>query len=167
VRNIASNEHRLGTEHPNLVGPLDNLGIVLRKQGRHVEAEALHRRALAIAVRGFGEDSTPAASARLGLGATLLRLERAEEAVPELERAESVLCGSSKSPSRCGEVRFALARARFVLDRDPAEAVSLARAALADFERAGASADEGRREAQAWLASRERPGHARSSGRGP
>jgi len=166
VRNIASNEHRLGTEHPNLVGPLDNLGIVLREQGRFAEAEALHRRALAIAIRGFGDESTPAASARFGLGVALLGLERGDEALAQLVRAEPILCAPETSASRCGEVRFALGRGRLGAG-DRSQALALVRAAIAEFERAGPSAVRGRAAAEAWLASHERRGQPRSSGNGP
>jgi tetratricopeptide (TPR) repeat protein len=168
VRNIASNEHRLGTEHPNLVGPLDNLGIVLREQGRFAEAEPLHRRALAIAERGFGEDSKPAAAARFGLGTALFGLGRIEDAIALLERALPVLCGPETSASRCGEVRLALARARFEHGESRDDALALARAAITDFERAGPSASRGLGQAKAWVAAHERPrGQARSSANGP
>ncbi len=166
VRNIASNEHRLGTEHPNLVGPLDNLGIVLREQGRFAEAEPLHRRALAIAERGFGEESKPAAAARFGLGTALLGLGRTTDAVALLERALPVLCGPETSPSRCGEVRLALARARFESGEPRDEALALARTAIDEFERAGPSATRGLGQARAWVAALER-GQARSSASGP
>jgi tetratricopeptide (TPR) repeat protein len=166
VRNIASNEHRLGTEHPNLVGPLDNLGIVLREQGRFAEAEPLHRRALAIATRGFGDESTPAASARFGLGVALLGLDRVGEAIVELVRAEPILCGPEKSASRCGEVRFALARARFEAGGDRRDVLALVRSAIAEFERAGPSAKTGLAQSREWLATH-LPGQARSSGNGP
>ncbi|HET6585490.1 MAG TPA: serine/threonine-protein kinase, partial [Nannocystaceae bacterium] len=154
VRCIASNEHRLGTEHFNLVGPLDNLGIVLREQGRHAEAEVLHRRALAIASKSLGGDSRSAASARFGLGAALLGLGRADEAARELARAEPTLCGPDGDPSRCGETRFTLARAKAESGAPRREVLALARAAVADFERAGASATPELAAARAWLAAR-------------
>jgi Flp pilus assembly protein TadD len=58
------------------------LGVVLRAQGRSAESEAAYRQALAVAPRHI--------PARHNLGALLSNLERAEEALAELDRAQAL-----------------------------------------------------------------------------
>lgn len=61
------------------------LGVALRGQGRHAEAEAAYRKALEIAP-GY-------TAARHNLGALLSQQQRAEEALTELDRAASAGLG--------------------------------------------------------------------------
>jgi len=46
----------LGLEHPKVASSLNNLALLYRNQGRYTEAEALYKRALAIAKKVFGFD---------------------------------------------------------------------------------------------------------------
>jgi Tfp pilus assembly protein PilF len=43
---LKAREATLGAEHPDTLTSIDNLGLVLERQGKYEEAEVMHRRAL-------------------------------------------------------------------------------------------------------------------------
>jgi hypothetical protein len=82
-----------------------------------------------------------------GIGASLLALGRAREAVAELDQALKL--ERTAEPAMRGDTRFALARALQALRKDPARARELASQARADFE--AASRPEKARDVAQWL----------------
>jgi tetratricopeptide (TPR) repeat protein len=55
-RALAINEKALGPDHPDTVGSLNSLAVVLELKGDYAGAEPLYRRALAIDEKALGPD---------------------------------------------------------------------------------------------------------------
>ncbi len=86
---IAGLEEMFGKDSDSLRAPLNNLGELRRLQGRWDEAEALHRRALAIQLKSVGPDGTAVPGTRWQLALDLLARptpERLAEARSELDQ---------------------------------------------------------------------------------
>jgi tetratricopeptide (TPR) repeat protein len=109
-----------------------NVGEIFNLLRRHEEAQASYGRALEVfrktaAVASFRAYAlTGVAVARLGLG-------HPDEAEPLLEEALRIRTADRAGPSLMGEVRFALARALWARPAARPRALTLARAALADY----------------------------------
>jgi eukaryotic-like serine/threonine-protein kinase len=94
---------------------------------RYEEAEGLARRALALFVRLAGEDSEPAATARLRLGSVLMYRGKYDDAEPALLRARTFFDGSlPETHAVRGIADFWIGRVRLG-QRRPAEALDLFR----------------------------------------
>ena len=61
----------LGEDHPDTATSYNNLASTLRAQGKYAEAEAMHRRALAIKLKALGEDHPSTATSYNNLAETL------------------------------------------------------------------------------------------------
>ena len=73
--------------HPNVSRDLNNLALLYDNLGRLDEAEALYRRALAIAEKSLGPDHPDIANRLINLGSLLRDMNRRSEAEPLLRRA--------------------------------------------------------------------------------
>jgi tetratricopeptide (TPR) repeat protein len=80
----------LGPDHPDVATSTNNLAAVLTDLGRPVEAEPLHRRALALRERVLGPDHPAVATATNNLALVLRDLGRPAEAEPMLARALAI-----------------------------------------------------------------------------
>lgn len=67
----------------------------------------------------IGEESPSAANAKVGLGESLVRLDRSREAIPILETAITILTEDGERPVSLATGRFALARALRAVDTAP------------------------------------------------
>nr|QKW94379.1 serine/threonine protein kinase [Stigmatella erecta] len=80
-------EAAFGAEHPRLVGPLSNMGLVLNGEGRYAEALAHHEHTLRVLERAYGAEHPRCVNALNNI-ATSLRLQgRVEEAVARYAQA--------------------------------------------------------------------------------
>ena len=61
----------LGEDHPDTADSYNNLAATLGDQGKYAEAEAMHRRALAIRLKALGEDHPDTATSYNNLAVTL------------------------------------------------------------------------------------------------
>ena len=87
---IAGLEEMFGKDSDSLRAPLNNLGELRRLQGRLDEAEALHRRALAIQLKAVGPDGPAVPGTRWQLALDLLARptpERLAEARSQIDQA--------------------------------------------------------------------------------
>ncbi len=120
----------LGEAHPHVERTLAITAEVQRARGRFAEALAIDRALAASASAGERvEHDVALALDHLGLGAP-------ERALPLAARAV-VVFAARKNPDLTGPARWALARALWETERDRPGAVSIAREALVDLERAG------------------------------
>lgn len=88
---LAALERDRGPDHPDLVAPLERLGVLRHNEGRYREAETLYRRALAIAEKA----NHPGLAAHLNnLGLVCRDQGRHGEAEPYFERARRMEKGS-------------------------------------------------------------------------
>ena len=95
----------------------------------------------------------------LALGASHVGLGQYREALPSLERAARIREAKEKSPSRNGEVHFALGRALWGSGQDWARALAMVERARDEF-RANPATPATQRELadiELWLASRSDP----------
>ena len=76
-----------------LAPTLGALAALLTGTGRHVEAEALYRRALALREAALGPDHPDVAATLGALGTTLRAMGRAAEATLATKRAEDIRVG--------------------------------------------------------------------------
>ena len=76
-----------------------NLALLLHTQGKDGEAELLYRDALASAERSFGKNNWQVGVGRMGLGQTLVSLNRFTEAEAVLLEAERVLATAEGVPA--------------------------------------------------------------------
>jgi serine/threonine protein kinase/Tfp pilus assembly protein PilF len=85
----------LGDEHPETLDSLDNLGVVLQRQGKSAEALRYHEEALEKRRRTLGEDHPSTLTSISNLGVALHHLGRSEEAMPyyreALEKRSTIL----------------------------------------------------------------------------
>jgi tetratricopeptide (TPR) repeat protein len=83
VRDAAERFRRvLGDDHPDTIGAIYNYGALLRKQGKHAEAEPLLRLAVGRRRRIFGEDHPGTLNATAGLAYALMGQGKLAEAEP-------------------------------------------------------------------------------------
>src|SRR5262245_36420630 len=79
-----------GEDHANYAVALSNLAHVLQATSRHMEAETLYRRALAIDDKNFGPDQPRIALRLNNLGELLRTTNRFAEAEPLMRRALAI-----------------------------------------------------------------------------
>ncbi|MBX7212116.1 MAG: tetratricopeptide repeat protein [Verrucomicrobiaceae bacterium] len=89
-RALAIDEQRLGSDHPEIAGHLNNLGCLLRATSRIDEAEPLLRRALAIDEQEFGSEHPNVAIDLNSLAQALQESNRLGEAEPLFRRALAI-----------------------------------------------------------------------------
>jgi tetratricopeptide (TPR) repeat protein len=77
---VSRGEGRFGAEDPRLLHPLDVLARCLTSQRRFPDAEAIHKRALNIRVKHFGESSEEASVGENNLGTLYADMERYPDA---------------------------------------------------------------------------------------
>ncbi len=84
--------------HPHLALLATNLGSVLRENKKPAEAEPLFREAIQILDAVHGQNAWQATNPRIGLGKTLMALDRWNEAESELLQAEASLRMATEVP---------------------------------------------------------------------
>jgi eukaryotic-like serine/threonine-protein kinase len=126
-QSLAIIELTLGAEHPFVAHTLNNLGGALYLQGKHAEAAQPYRRALKIREQTLGADHPLVADPMLGLALTYLDDGHADKALPLAQRAFALLERHDVGPERLVEARFVLARALMATNKDPHQALALAR----------------------------------------
>ena len=96
-RSLEIGESKLGLDHPDNLGRLNNLSLLLCETGRLKEAEPLLRRAVAVAEKGFGTDHPMVAVLLNSLGQLLQESDRRDEAEPLMRRALEILLKFSRA----------------------------------------------------------------------
>jgi tetratricopeptide (TPR) repeat protein len=138
---------------PSLARVLDAMAAARIALGDPRRALGLREQALRLNEKGYGQKHWRAADSWVGIGEARLRLREAAKARVAGERAVAILTSGNATPEKLGDARFLLARA-LSAGREVPRALEVARAALADFERAKR---EDRQEAvRRWLAERTR-----------
>ncbi len=89
-RALAGREATLPPQHPELAGPLNNLGWLLNSQSRVAESEVFLRRALSIRETNFRPGPPALAASQNNLGWCLMRQGRNAEAEPLFRAALAV-----------------------------------------------------------------------------
>ncbi len=134
-RALAISENVLGAEHPDTATSLDNLASLLHAQGDLAGARPLHERALAIRENVLGAEHPGTATSLDNLANLFRDLGQPDKAEPLFLRAIAVgdkALGAEHPDTR----RYQSHYARLLMTDRPAEALQLARAALAAHERA-------------------------------
>src|SRR5262249_37174424 len=111
--------------HPDTANSYNNLALALYDQGKPAEAEALHRKALAIELTALGEAHPDSARSYWSLARTLDSLGRADEARDALTAAADVF---ERARLRGAKGLESAIRSLENPDPAPALAVALARA---------------------------------------
>jgi eukaryotic-like serine/threonine-protein kinase len=142
-------ESTSGLQHPAVASCLGNLGRIHHARGEHDEADAKYAQALGILEQVHGPASSTLVPTLLSLAN--LGLERGEPAQAVLvgERAIGLLDDAS-SPEQLGDVRFVLARALWMSDREPERVRVLTQEAREAYERAGTARSAALAELHAW-----------------
>jgi tetratricopeptide (TPR) repeat protein/tRNA A-37 threonylcarbamoyl transferase component Bud32 len=107
---------------------LANLGEVDRQTEAYAEAERSLQRATEILARGLGDSHPKLGYAQGRLGLVRLALGRPREAIADLEHALAIGGEIAANLDARDELRFALARAVWLADRDRSRALELATA---------------------------------------
>jgi serine/threonine protein kinase/tetratricopeptide (TPR) repeat protein len=116
-------------DHSDLAGMWNLKGRILRRRGRLDEALALHRRALALAEKTFGDGHSNVIESLVGVGAVQLARRSSADAVTALERAAKIAEGAEIDPLQLAEVRLDLAEALAASKKDVERAATLLAAA--------------------------------------
>ncbi|KAK8036751.1 hypothetical protein PG994_015248 [Apiospora phragmitis] len=72
---LALKETVLGREHPDTLGSMNNLAIVLEMQGKYSEAEEMHRQTLALTETVLGREHPETVRSRNNLAKVLRNME--------------------------------------------------------------------------------------------
>lgn len=110
---VAGLEELFGADSDSLRAPLNSLGEAARVQGRTDEAEALHRRVLAIQLKALGPDGPSVPGTRLQLALDLLARPappRLSEAREQIDRAIELQRRIDADHPRLDEMLLASAR---------------------------------------------------------
>jgi tetratricopeptide (TPR) repeat protein len=153
---LAIDRAAYGSTSPHLWDPLDVRGEVFEFLHRHVEAEDDLRSSVDMASAFVGADHMWTAYPLTALGKTFLAQGKYREALSVLEKAHQIRERSEPSPDNIAETRFALARARWALNRDRPGALALAIAAR-DAYRKLPGQEKRIAEIEVWLANRVEP----------
>jgi tetratricopeptide (TPR) repeat protein len=87
---MESRRRVLGSEHPDTLASVDNLGSVLESQGKYEEAEAMHRRALEGSEKVLGREHPDTLTSVSNLGMVLESQGKYKEAEAMHRRALEV-----------------------------------------------------------------------------
>jgi tetratricopeptide (TPR) repeat protein len=123
----------VGPDHPQTGQAQHNLGEASNLLGRHADAEAAYRRALAIFLKA-GNAPSVVAWPQTGLGGDLVDQGRPAEAVPLLEKALATRLETKAPAAQLGETRFNLARALWSRPEERRRATELAADARRDLK---------------------------------
>ncbi len=94
-------EKALGPDHSNLATSLNNLSELYNAQGRYLEAEPPHKRALAIREKALGPDHPNVATSPENYAAVLRETGRTAKAVKLEARAKAIRAKHAKeNPGR-------------------------------------------------------------------
>ncbi|MGE5269678.1 MAG: tetratricopeptide repeat protein [Thiohalocapsa sp.] len=155
---VAEAEH--GKASPLLLPVLDRLAQQEARGGALAKAASLRRRALQIAVAGFGCDAAPAARAMLSLGLIEIDRRRYLDAEPMLILAQRVLAAAPE-PDKAAMAAISAGLARIALARgEPAEAEHWARRAIATSRKRHNTPSEALRALAAALTAQHRDAEA-------
>ena len=149
ARSLRIVEQAYGADHPVVAQGLVTLGEVQAEQNDHAGALATFQRSLAIFEASLGKDHLHLSDSLRGIGHSLVKLHRAGEAIPLLERALQIRTSVSAPPARLAELRSILAEALAVDPSTRARAIAEATTAFAEYEKAGDAA--GAAEVRRWL----------------
>ncbi len=72
-------EREFGSDHPDVATDLNNLADLYRAQGRHSEAEPLHKRTLAICEKALGPEHPDVATVRENIAALHSKMGKPED----------------------------------------------------------------------------------------
>jgi CHAT domain-containing protein/Flp pilus assembly protein TadD len=89
-QSIAINEKTLGSDHPDLAGPINNLAVLYDGHGRYDDAEPLYRRSLAIKEKAFGLEHPNVAATLINLGLLYSHEGHYADAETVLKRAQVI-----------------------------------------------------------------------------
>ncbi|HVU52291.1 MAG TPA: protein kinase [Polyangia bacterium] len=151
-RSIEILSRDFGAEHPELATQLMNRGEILNALGRYREARRSFESARIIWERELGLDHRNLAYVLTGIGESYLDERDPVPALAPLERAWKIREAKETDPLRRGATRFALARALWDSERDPARAQELARGAREAYAQASDKAKVA--DVDGWLAAR-------------
>jgi hypothetical protein len=128
---------------------LTNFGSLQIQEGDPAGALESYRRSAEIFEARLGKDHLFLSYALRGIASCLVKLRRASEATPLLERASRIRAAAGSPPVTVDEVRSGLAEALALDPRTRARELAAARVAATSYEQAGddAAAAEVRR----WL----------------
>ena len=156
---LAIDRAAYGNGSPLLWVSLDDRGEVFAFLHRYREAEYDLRSSVDMATALVGAEHPWTAYPLTALGKTLLAQGRYLEALPVLEKAHRIRDRAEPSPDNIAETRFALARARWALNRDRTGALTLATAAHDAYRKLPGQAKRAE-EIDTWLANNvEQPLH--------
>ncbi|MEM6996589.1 MAG: tetratricopeptide repeat-containing protein kinase family protein [Myxococcota bacterium] len=142
--------------HPDLIGRLDAEGQALLAAGRHQEAIASLEPAAARMIEWYGAEHPAPSWPLAALGIAHLELGDPAKAREKLQAAlRRRRTWSSAHPRAMGDARFALARALWQLQDEPARAISLASEAHDDYTRAANARPGDVKRVADWLSARE------------
>ena len=146
----------LGRDHPKAAITLANYAELLNRLGRYGEALEPAGHALVVLERETDPEGLYVTYPLVALGASHVGLGQYREALPSLERAAGIREAKENSPSRIGEVHFALGRALWGSGQDRPRALAMVERARDEF-RANPPTPATQRELadiELWLASR-------------
>ncbi len=149
-------QETLGRDHPKVAIPLANYAELLNRLGRYTEALETAGHALAVLDRETDPEGLYVTYPLVALGSSYVGLGQYREALPSLERAARIREAKESSPSRVGEVHFALGRALWGSGQDRPRALAMVEHAREEF-RANPPTPATQRELadiELWLASR-------------
>jgi tetratricopeptide (TPR) repeat protein len=85
-RELLGSEKVLGPEHPDTLTSVSQLGLVLARQGKYAEAEAMHRRALQGREKVLGPEHPDTLTSMQNLAFTLKQLGKFSDALSLLNK---------------------------------------------------------------------------------
>jgi tetratricopeptide (TPR) repeat protein len=148
-RGLGILEQALGATHPQLAGPLVDLGDVFRLQGDPKAALAAYRRAQSLVAKS--PERPEMAQALVGIGQLYLATNAAGAAVAPLQQAVALRENHPGDPVALADARFALAQALWQQGRDRPRAVRLATATQGLYAQAGARGHDRLSAVDQWL----------------
>lgn len=140
--------------HPNLAGPIVQLGDLYAQEGQHDEALAHYRRALDLLTAALGPEHPDLAKILKRTGRTRIAQGHPESAVADLERAIQLWEDHPEDPLGLAESRFELARALSLVGGDPHRARDLALQAHETLAGLGERSSDYLAEVETWLRER-------------
>ena len=96
---LAEQERTQGVDHPETLASANNLGLLLKVQGKFTEAEQFHRRALEGQERTLGRDHPDTLTSVGNLGSLLKAQGKFTKAEPFIRRALEGQERAANSPS--------------------------------------------------------------------